>query len=134
MFGYLGYLLWLSGWLPRSVAIRECLAIMAVADACYLESMKSKTLWYFVPKGASQLVTVSMKTVVHPNLSCYIARSMHHIPHTLCDRNEAISAMTRKPILMTQEDRDMIMDEIERRDRIDYEQYIDSEEDSSDDE
>ena len=105
-----------------------------VADACYLESMKSKTLWYFETKGTSQLVTVAMKTTVHPNLSCYIARSTHHIPHTLCDRNEAINAMTRKPILLTQEDHDMIMDEIERRDRIDYEQHIESDEDSSDDE
>ena len=104
-----------------------------VADACYLESMKSKTLWYFEPKGASQLETVSMKTVVHPNLSCYIAQSTLHIPHTLCDRSKAISDMTRKPILMTQEDHYMIMDEIERRDRIDYEQHIDSDENSSDD-
>ena len=105
-----------------------------MADACYLESMKSKILWYFEPKGASQLVTVAMKTVVHPNLSCYIARSTHHIPYTLCDRSKAISAMTRKLILLTQEDHDMIMDEIERRDRIDYEQHIDSDEDSSDNE
>ena len=72
-----------------------------------------------------------MKPVVHPNLSCYIARSTHHIPHILCDRSEAINAMTRKPILLTQEDHDMIMDEIERRDRIDYEQHIDSDDDSS---
>ena len=52
-----------------------------VTDACYLESMKANTLWYFKPKGDSQLVTVALRTVVYPNLSCHIATSINHLPH-----------------------------------------------------
>ena len=40
--------------------------------------------------------------------------------------------MPQRPILLTKNDHDMILDENEGRDRIDYEQHIESDGDSSD--
>ena len=89
-------------------------------------------MWYFEPKGASQLVTVALRTVVHPNLSCHIVTSTHQIPRSLCKAQEAVNAMPQRPILLIQEDHNLILDKNERRDRIDYEQHIEIDGDSSD--
>ena len=62
--------------------------------------------------------------ILHPRLEIIIIRYVQGIPKKLCSRNEAKKAIQRHPIIMTDADYDYILDEIERREKIEFERNV----------
>ena len=95
-----------------------------VADACYLTQIRQGSNWYVEAEEEQQLVTVSMRTVVHPQLNTEVVKDAAKIPQSLCSRTQARQLVMRNPIVLTEEDHDFIMDENVHWDKIDYERRI----------
>ena len=103
-----------------------------VVDACYLSSMQNNTHWYWEPERQPQLVKVCVRTIVHPMLDVVKPNNVTDLPRSLCSRQNASKVLRRKPVLLKEGDHDHILDEIQRRDLIEFEREISNE--SSDEE
>ena len=65
-----------------------------------------------------QTIIVPTHTIIHPRLDVIITRYVHDTPTDICNRIEAKKAIQRHSISMTYADYDYILDEIERREKI----------------
>ena len=72
-------------------------------------------------KKQQQLIIVATRTIVHPCLDVVTVKCVHRIPTSICNRNNAKQALQKYPYCLTESDHDCILEEIERRDKIELE-------------
>ena len=83
--------------------------------------MQYNTNWYWKPQPLQHIIIVPTRTVLHPHLEVIIIIYVQDIPKKICARSKAKKSIQRHPIIMTDADYDYIMDEIERREKIEFE-------------
>ena len=71
------------------------------------------------------------RTILHPQLEGDAITEFHAIPTSICSITQAKKIISRKPICFTDADYDYILEEIGRRDKIEFEREIDVYSDSS---
>ena len=64
-------------------------------------------------------------TILHPQLEDYAITDFHTIPTSVCSRTQAKKAISRQRICLTDADYDYILEEIGRRDKIEFEREVD---------
>ena len=65
------------------------------------------------------------RTILHPQLEVYAITDFHAIPTSVCSRTQSKKSISRQPICLTDADYDYILEEIGRRDKIDFEREVD---------
>ena len=81
--------------------------------------MQYNTNFYWGKSPQQNNITVPTCTIVHPCLDITTVTKVK-IPKNVCDKNQACKAMQSCPICLTGSDYDYIIDEIKRRDAIEY--------------
>ena len=71
------------------------------------------------------VITVPTLTILHPKLEVNTITDFHTIPTSICSRTQAKKAMSRQPICLSDFDYDYILEEIDQRDKIEFEREID---------
>jgi hypothetical protein len=97
-----------------------------IADACYLELVDKKRKdwndWYIEPIGEPQLVTVAMRTLVHPHIPVFRATEKAHIPKRMCIDTGLGAFFQRTPVQLPTNEHEVLLDEISRRDKLEFDQ------------
>ena len=65
------------------------------------------------------------RTILHTQLESDAITDFHSIPTSICSRTQAKKAISRQRICLTDTDYDYILEEIGRRDKIEFEIEID---------
>ena len=89
--------------------------------AKYLCSIKIDTNWYWNKQPKNHVVTLPTRTILHPQLEVNAIRDFHEITTSVCSRTQANKSISRQPICLTDADYDYILEEIGRRDKIEFE-------------
>ena len=63
-------------------------------------------------------------TILHPQLEFNAVTSFYSIPTSVCTSTQAKKSLSRQPICLTDSDYDCILEEIGRRDKIDFEKDV----------
>ena len=61
------------------------------------------------------------RTILHPQLEGDAITYFHAIPRTICSRTQAKESISMQPICLTDADYDYILEEIGRREKIEFE-------------
>ena len=96
-----------------------------VVNEKYLCSMQVDTNWYCIQQSKHHVITVPTRTILHPQLEGDAITDFHSITTSICYRTQAIKSISRQPICLTDADYDYILEEIGRRDKIEFEREID---------
>ena len=64
-------------------------------------------------------------TIIHPQLEVNTIKDFHTIPTSVCSRIQAKKVISRQPICLTDADYDYILEEIGRREKIEFERDVD---------
>ena len=96
-----------------------------VVKAQYLCSMKIDTNWYWNQQPKYHFITVLTRTIIHPQLEVNAITDFHAIPTSVCSRTQAIKAISRQPICLTDADYDYILEEIGCQEKIEFEREVD---------
>ena len=96
-----------------------------VVNAKYLCSMQLDTNQYWDQQSKHHVITVPTRTILHPQLEGGVITYFHLIPTSICSRTQAKKAISKQPIFLTDADYDYILEEIDRRDKIEFEREID---------
>ena len=64
-------------------------------------------------------------TILHPQLEGDAITDFHAIPTSICSRTQAKKSISRQPICFSFFDYDYILEEIDQRDKIEFEREID---------
>ena len=83
-----------------------------VVNAKYLCSMQVDTNWYWNQQSKHDVITVSTRTIIHPQIEGDAITDFHLIPTGICSRTQAKIAISRQPICLTDSDYDYILEEI----------------------
>ena len=83
-----------------------------VAQAQYLCSKQVDTNWYWNQQTQQHVITVSTRTILHPQLGDNAVTDFHKIPTSICTRTEAKQSTSRKPIRLPDSEYDYIFEEI----------------------
>ena len=65
------------------------------------------------------------RTIIHPQLEGDAITDFNAIPTSICSITQAKKSISRQPICLTDADYDYILEEIGRRDKIDFERETD---------
>ena len=104
-----------------------------IFNAKYLCSMQVDTNWYWNQQPNHHVITVPTRTILHPQLEGDTITDFHAIPTSICSRTKAKKAISRQPICLSDFDYDNILEEINQRDKIDFEREIDVYSDDTED-
>ena len=96
-----------------------------VVKAKYLSSMQVETNWYWNQQPKHHFITVTTRTILHPQLEVDAITDFHVIPTSVCSRTQAKKAISRQPICLTDAEYDYILKEIGRRKKIEFEREFD---------
>ena len=91
----------------------------------YLCSMKIDTNWYWNQQPKNNVITVPTRTILNTQLEVNVITDFHSIPTSVCSRIQGEKAISRQPICLTDADYDYILEEIGRRDKIEFEREVD---------
>ena len=83
--------------------------------------MKENTDLYWKQQPLQQTIIVLTCTILHPCLDFIIIRYVQDIPKNICNMIQAKQAIQKHSIIMTDADYDYILDEIESREKIEFE-------------
>ena len=86
--------------------------------------MKKNTNWYWKQQPLQQTRIPPKLTILHPRLDVITIRYVQDTPKIFCNRIQAKKSTKRHPIIMTDADYDYIFNEIERRERIEFERNV----------
>ena len=75
--------------------------------------------WNQQPKHHS--ITVPTRTILHPQLKLNAVIYFHEIPTIICTSTQAKKSISRQPVCLTYSEYDYILEEIGRRDKIEFE-------------
>ena len=87
--------------------------------------MQVDTNWYWNQQSKHHAITVPTRKILHPQLEGDLITDFHSIPTSICSRTQAKKAISRQPIYLTDADYDYILEEIGRREKIEFEREID---------
>ena len=104
-----------------------------VLKAKYLCSVQVDINWYCNQQPKHHVITVPTRTILHPQLEVDAITYFHAIPTSVCSRRQAKKSISRQPICLTDADYDYILEEIGRRDIIEFEREVDVYSDDMDD-
>ena len=65
------------------------------------------------------------RTILHSKFGVNAITYFHAIPTSVCSRTQAKKAISRQPICLSDYDYDYILEEIDQRDKIEFEREID---------
>ena len=83
-----------------------------VVKAQYLCYMKIDTNWYWNQKPKHHVITVPIRTILHPQHEVNAITYFHEIPTSVCSRKQANKFISRQPICLNDADYDYILEEI----------------------
>ena len=86
--------------------------------------MQENTNWYWKQQPLQQTIIVPTRTILHPRLDVITIRYVQDIPKNVCNRIQAKKSIQRHPICMTDADYDYILDEIELREKNEFERNV----------
>ena len=66
------------------------------------------------------VITAPTRTILHPQLEVNAIKDFHAIPTSIYSRAQAKKSISRQPICLTDADYDYILEEIGRRDKIEF--------------
>ena len=82
--------------------------------------MQENTNWYWKQQPLQQTIIVPTCTILHTLHEVIIIRYVQDIPKRIFGRSEAKKSIQIHPIIVTDADYDYILDEIERRRKIEF--------------
>ena len=77
-----------------------------VVKSQYLCSVQVDTNWYWNQHPQQHIITVPTRTILHPQLEVNSVTDFDAIPKSVCNRTQAITAISRQPICLTDSDYD----------------------------
>ena len=95
-----------------------------VVKAQYICSVQIDTNWYWNQQPKHHFITVTTRTILHPQLEVNAITDFHAIPTSVCSRTQKKKAISRQPICLTGADYDYILEEIGRREKIEFERDV----------
>ena len=87
--------------------------------------MQVDTNWYWNQQTKHHVITVPTRTILHPQLEGDTITDFHLITTRICSRTQEKKAISRQPICLSGADYDYILEEIDQRDKIEFEREID---------
>ena len=87
--------------------------------------MKVENNWYWNQQLNHHVITVTTRTILHPQLEGDAITDFHAIPTSICSRTQAKKGISRQPICLSDFDYNYILEEIDQRDKIEFEREID---------
>ena len=82
--------------------------------------MQVDTNWYWNQQPKHHFITVPTRTIIHPQLEVNAVTYFHAIPTSVCTMTQAKKSISRQPICLTDSEYDYKLEEIGRRDKIDF--------------
>ena len=70
------------------------------------------------------IITVPTRTILHPQLEVNAVTDFHAIPTSVCTMTEAKKSISRYPVCLTDSYYYYILEEIGRRDKIEFERDV----------
>ena len=104
-----------------------------VVNAKYLCSLKVYTNQYWNQQPNHHVITVSTRTILHPQLEGDTIIDFHAIPTSICSITQAKKSISMQPICLTDADYDYILEEIDRQEKIEFERETDVYSDDTED-
>ena len=86
--------------------------------------MQVETNWYWYQQFKHHVITVPTRTILHPQPEVNALTDFHTIPKSVCARTQAKKDISKHPIFLTGSDYDYILEEIGRRDKIEFERDV----------
>ena len=86
--------------------------------------MQVDTDWYWNQQPKHHVITVLTRTILHPKLEVDAITDFHAIPKSVCSRTQAKKSISLQPICLTGYDYNYILEEIGRREKIEFERYV----------
>ena len=90
----------------------------------YLCYMQVYTNWYWNKHPQQNLITVTTHTILHPELEVNTVTDFYAIPTSVCTMTEAKKSISRYPVCLTDSYYYYILEEIGRRDKIEFERDV----------
>ena len=87
--------------------------------------MQVDTNWYWNQQPKNHVIKVTTCTIIHPQLEGDAITDYHSIPTSISSRTQEKKAISRQPIYLIDADYDYRVEEIDQRDKIEYEREID---------
>ena len=87
-------------------------------------TMQVDTNWYWNKQPNHHVITVPTRTILHPELEVLAITDYKAIPAGICSRTQTKKTISRQPICLSDFDYDYILEEIDQRDKIEYEREI----------
>ena len=82
--------------------------------------MQVYTNWYRNQQTKYHVTTVPTRTILHPQLEVNLVTDFNAIPRCICTRTQANKFISRNPVCLTDSEYDYILEEIVRRDKIEF--------------
>ena len=86
--------------------------------------MQVSSNWYWDQQPKQHVITVTICTIPHPQLEVNSVPNFHSITTSVYTRTQAEKAIPRQHICLTDSDYDYTLKEIGRRDKNDFEIYV----------
>ena len=86
--------------------------------------MQENTNWYWKQQSLQQTIIVPTHTILRPCIDVVRIIDVQDIPKTVCNRIPKKQSIQRHPMFLTDADYDCTLDEIERQDKIDFENNV----------
>ena len=87
--------------------------------------MQVDTNWYWNQQPNNHVIPVPTRTILHPKLEVNAITDYNAISASICSRTQAEKAISRQPICLRDYEYDYILEEIDQRDKIEFEREID---------
>ena len=87
--------------------------------------MQIDTNWYCNQQPKHHFITVPTRTILHPQIEANAVTDLHSIPTSVCNRTQARKFISRQSICLTYSYYDCILEEISRREKIEFERDVD---------
>ena len=86
--------------------------------------MQVDTNWYWNQHPQQHFITLPTCTIPHPRLEVNAVTDFHALTESVCTRTQAKKIISRQPICLTDSDYDYILEENIRRDKTEFERYV----------
>ena len=86
--------------------------------------MQVDTNWYWNQQPQQHVITVPTRTILPPKLEVNAVTDFNSIPTSVCTITQAKKSISRHPVSLTDSDYDYILEEIGRREKIEFERYV----------
>ena len=92
-----------------------------VVNAKHICSMQVDTNWYWNQQSKHHVITVTTRTILHPQLEGDAITDFHEISTSICSRTQEKKTISRQPICLSDADYNYILEDIDQRDKIEFE-------------